>query len=140
MPHYGKYRGTVADNRDPLQLGRLQLRVPDVFGAAPSNWALPCLPPGPRPAFPEIGDTVWVEFEQGDANHPVWCGVFWTEASNVPETLRQPAPTDTLSLRTPDGAMIDIGPAGIVISNGKGASIELSGPSVSINHGALAIT
>ena len=31
-PFYGKYRGVVTDNRDPLMLGRVRARVPDVFG------------------------------------------------------------------------------------------------------------
>jgi hypothetical protein len=28
MPHYGKYRGTVRDNADPLQQARLLVAVP----------------------------------------------------------------------------------------------------------------
>ena len=32
---YGKYRGTVINNIDPLQLGRLQVDVPDVAGLIP---------------------------------------------------------------------------------------------------------
>ncbi|MET0892953.1 MAG: phage baseplate assembly protein V [Pseudoxanthomonas sp.] len=140
MSHYGKYRGTVINALDPQQLGRLQLSVPDVHGAIPSAWALPCLPPGGLPGLPEVGDAVWVEFEQGDPDRPLWCGVFWTDASRVPEALRIQAPGNALSLRTKDGAGIAIGPAGIVIDNGKGASIVLTGPSVSINHGALDIT
>ncbi len=140
MAHYGKYRGTVVSNMDPQQLGRLQVSVPDVSGVVPSPWALPCLPPGGLPAMPDVGDAVWVEFEQGDSDHPVWCGVFWTDASRVPEVLRNPTLRNALSLRTQDGAGIAIGTAGIVIDNGKGASIVLSGPTVSINHGALDIT
>ncbi|NDK39332.1 baseplate assembly protein [Pseudoxanthomonas gei] len=140
MTHHGKYRGTVVSNIDPLMLGRLQLSVPDVHGVIPSAWALPCLPPGGLPATPEVGDAVWVEFEQGDADRPVWCGVFWTDPSRVPEALRNPAAGNALSLRTPDGAGIAIGAAGIVIDNGKGASITFSGPTVSINHGALDIS
>ena len=30
--YYGKYRGFVASNKDPAQLGRLQLRIPSVLG------------------------------------------------------------------------------------------------------------
>lgn len=139
--HYGKYRGTVVANVDPMQLGRLQLLVPDVLGITPSAWALPCLPPGVRSTLPAVGDAVWVEFEAGVAEHPIWCGVFWTNAAQVPESLTALAsPThDALSLRTADGAGIDIGPSGIVIDNGKGARITMSGPAVSINNGALEV-
>ena len=140
MAHYGKDRGTVVSNIDPQLLGRLQVSVPDISSMVPSAWALPCLSPGGLPAVPDVGDPVWVEFEHGDPGLPVWCGVFWTDASRVPEALRSPAPGNVLSLRTQDGAGIAIGPAGIVIDNGKGASVTLSGPTVSINHGALDIT
>jgi hypothetical protein len=139
MPHYGKYRGTVVGNLDPLQLGRLQVRVPGMLGTTPSGWAYPCLPPGSLSTLPKVGDAVWVEFEQGNADHPIWCGVFWNDAAEVPDALRQPATEDSMLLRTADGARIEIGAAGIVIDNGKGARIAMAGPSVSINHGALEI-
>ncbi|RZA31205.1 MAG: baseplate assembly protein [Lysobacteraceae bacterium] len=140
MSHYGKYRGTVIDNLDPQQLGRVQIQVPDAGGMDDPAWALPCLPPGGLPTVPEIGDGVWVEFERGDPGYPIWCGVFWTDPSRVPDALRGADPRSALSLRTSDGAGIAIGPAGIVLDNGKGASVLLSGPAVSINHGALDIT
>lgn len=136
---YGKYRATVVANVDPMQLGRLQLLVPDVLGTTPSGWALPCLPPGARPSVPAVGDAVWVEFEAGNVDDPLWCGVFWTETAKVPESLRHPASPDAVSLRMSDGTGIDIGPSGIVIDNGKGARIEMAGPAVSINNGALQI-
>jgi hypothetical protein len=42
--YYGKYRGTVIQNVDPEQRGRIQVMVPDVSGLMPSSWALPCVP------------------------------------------------------------------------------------------------
>ena len=42
--HYGKFRGVVINNLDPMQMGRLQVQVPDVFGPALSSWAMPCVP------------------------------------------------------------------------------------------------
>jgi hypothetical protein len=140
MPCYGKYRGTIVSSVDPLQLGRVQLSIPDVLGAQISDWALPCLPPGPVTVLPPVGALVWVEFERGDPSQPIWCGLFWQDPTQLPDALRQPSQDDTLSLRTRAGAGIHIGPAGIVIENGKGARITLQGPSVSINDGALAIT
>ncbi len=44
--YYGKYRGTVVSNVDPMQMGRLMVQVPDVYGMTPSTWALPCVPSG----------------------------------------------------------------------------------------------
>src|SRR5207344_741830 len=43
-PFYGKYRGTVINNVDPMLLGRIQAMVPDVAGLVPSSWAMPCVP------------------------------------------------------------------------------------------------
>ena len=39
---FGKYRGTVIDNVDPMQMGRLQVQVADVSNVLPSTWAMPC--------------------------------------------------------------------------------------------------
>ena len=76
---YGKYRGTVLNNIDPMQPGRLLVVVPDVHGLAPSSWALPCFPfAGMQTgawALPQIGAHVWVEFEQGDPDRPIWSGL-----------------------------------------------------------------
>ena len=72
--YYGKYRGTVLNNVDPMQQGRLQVDVPDVLGGMPSSWAMPCVPfAGTQAgmwAVPDIGSGVWMEFEQGDSELP----------------------------------------------------------------------
>jgi len=41
---YGKYRGTVLNNVDPMQIGRLMVQVPDVSALIPSSWAMPSFP------------------------------------------------------------------------------------------------
>src|SRR3982751_533462 len=78
---YGKYRGTVINNVDPMQRGRLLVEVPDVLGLVPSSWAEACTPLAgptgpPMGAYlvPPIGAGVWVEFEQGDPGKPIWSG------------------------------------------------------------------
>ena len=43
-PYYGKYRGAVVNNVDPMQIGRIQAMVPDVSNVMLSSWAMPCLP------------------------------------------------------------------------------------------------
>ena len=76
---YGKYRGTVINNVDPMQIGRIQVMVPDVSNFVPTSWAMPSLPVGgfrwgcSRSRM--IGTGVWVEFEQGDPDYPIWTGV-----------------------------------------------------------------
>lgn len=78
---FGKYRGQVANNRDPMNLGRIQVQAPTVLGAGRSSWAMPCVPyAGPQVGFyamPPIGASVWVEFEGGDPDYPIWSGCFW---------------------------------------------------------------
>lgn len=79
---YGKYRGVVIDNIDELMLGRILAIVPTVPGSL-LNWALPCAPfTGPEVGhfmMPAIGANVWIEFEGGNPNFPIWCGGFWEE-------------------------------------------------------------
>jgi hypothetical protein len=164
--YYGKYRGTVINNIDPMQMGRIQAIVPDISGVAPTGWAMPCLPVGGIQmgmyAVPPIGAGVWMEFEHGDPDHPIWTGCFWGSAAEVPalalagnpaspsillQTSLQntlsisdmPGPTGGILLKSTAGAMIMINELGITISNGQGAIITMMGPTIDINAGALTI-
>lgn len=163
----GKYRGTVVNNIDPMQMGRLQAMVPDVSNVMLTSWCMPCLPVGGIQTgiftVPPIGSGVWVEFEQGDPDYPVWTGCFWGSAAEVPAlahsvppalfgitlqtTLQNgivisdvPGPTGGIMLKSTTGATIIVNDTGIYIQNGKGASIIMTGPTVTINQGAMVIT
>jgi uncharacterized protein involved in type VI secretion and phage assembly len=163
---YGKYRGTVVNNIDPLQKGRLMVQVPDVSGLVPSSWAMPCFPfTGKQMGaymLPQIGSGVWVEFEQGDPDYPIWSGAWFGSAAEVPalafggnpvspnivlQTALQnsliisdlPGPTGGIMLKSTTGATIIVNDTGIYIQNGKGASLIMTGPAVTINNGALTI-
>ena len=72
--YYGLYRGVVSENIDPLGIMRIKVHVPDVLGAQECCWAQPCLPPGIR-EIPAIGAHVWIQFERGEADKPVWIGL-----------------------------------------------------------------
>jgi hypothetical protein len=72
--YLGIYRAIVTNNSDPEGLRRLEVSVPEVFGAAASVWAAACVPAGSR-ARPGVGSLVWVQFEGGDPRRPVWVGV-----------------------------------------------------------------
>jgi hypothetical protein len=168
--YYGKYRGTVTNNIDPEFTGRVQAIVPDVVGLLPSSWAVPCVPlagpTGPPMGVymvPPIGAGVWIEFEHGDPNYPIWSGCIWGSPSDIPPAARLglpvspsivfqtagqnmlsisdlPGPTGGIMIKTLTGASIMINDLGIIIQNGKGASIALTGPTVTINQGALIVT
>lgn len=97
--YFGKYRGKVVNNIDPLMLGRLIVLVPAV-SELPLSWAMPCAPyAGPNVGFfalPPIAANVWVEFEQGDPAYPIWTGCFWSDGQ-VPA---RPALPTTKVLKT----------------------------------------
>lgn len=165
-PLYGKFRGTVVNNVDPMQIGRIQAMVPDLAGFVPGTWAMPCLPLAGINAgvftVPMPGSGVWIEFERGDPDYPIWVGGYWGSAAEVPLlahavppavpgiTLQTPlknglvisdvpGPTGGILIQTATGAMISVSDVGIVISNGKGAIINMTGPSVDVNLGALTV-
>ena len=160
---FGKYRGQVTGNLDPLQQGRLQVSCPAILGDGQMSWALPCVPyAGPGVGFfaiPPVGANVWVEFEGGNPNYPIWSGCFWgtgdvpaspalaemtvlaTEGvvltlSNLPGaggvTIETKAPAVALP------ATIKIDSQGIELAFGP-AKIKLSATGVSINDGALEV-
>jgi len=138
-----------------------------VSNVLPSTWAMPCVPfagiMSGMYAVPAIGSGVWIEFEQGNPDYPVWVGCFWGSTAEVPtlalaappalqnvviQTTAQnalmisdmPGPTGGILLKSSTGALISITDIGITISNGQGASIMMNGPTVTINQGALAVT
>ncbi len=78
MPHFGLYRGIVVDNVDPQMNNRVRVRMKSLATGGGEAWALPCLSPAAvkagQTALPTIGSTVWVLFEGGDADFPVWLG------------------------------------------------------------------
>jgi uncharacterized protein involved in type VI secretion and phage assembly len=83
---------------------------------------------------------VWVEFEQGDPDYPIWVGGFWNSAAEVPAIARMTPPGASNIALSAAGASIIVNDTGIYIENGKGARIVMVGPAVTINDGALAVT
>jgi hypothetical protein len=81
--HWGKYRGVVVENEDAPPRGRLLVSVPGIMTVP--GWAMPCVPvaalakAGGTFMRPMVGSNVWVEFERGDPDKPIWVGCFWGE-------------------------------------------------------------
>lgn len=140
--------------------------VPDVNSLVPSTWAMPCVPIAGKQMgtfmVPQIGAGVWIQYEGGDPDYPVWTGGWWGQVAEVPAlalagvpgdpniviqtTLQNaivvsdlPGPTGGIMLKSTTGAAIIVNDTGIYIQNGKGASIVMVGPSVTVNNGALVV-
>jgi uncharacterized protein involved in type VI secretion and phage assembly len=160
---FGKFRGVVTDNSDPLQIGRIRARVPDVMGDQESGWAMPCFPFGGSGmgffALPCKGAGVWIEFEHGDPDYPIWTGCWYGSVAEVPPALLAPPYRKVLLkteggtsitlddtpglggivLETTTGQKITLSPMGVEIDNGLGAKITMQGPQVTVNNGALEV-
>lgn len=168
---YGKFRGTVINNIDPEQRGRIMAMVPDVLGVTPSSWALPCVPLAGKNQgtfmVPQTGAAVWIEFEQGDPDYPIWTGGFWGAQSEVPQFATAPPPITPgqnivlqttgqaavvisdaspsttgggVVLRSSGGSTVVVNDSGIYLRTSAGAEVKLVGTSVDINNGALKVT
>ncbi|MDZ4735504.1 MAG: phage baseplate assembly protein V [Rhodospirillaceae bacterium] len=154
---YGKYRGRIVDNLDPMQRGRVSVSVPAVLGEA-AIWAELCAPflaAGAVPAIPPIGTDIWVEFEGGDPDFPICAGQRWSaQGEDLPmpdqpfvapgafpggNVTLEELPGGGIAWKLEAGGVIAFGPDGIRLDNGRGASILLQGPSVSVNGGALTV-
>lgn len=135
---YGKYRAFVRDTRDPERLGRLRLEIPAVLGTgtdAWSEWASPCFPYGGNPdcgwyLLPEVGASVWAEFEGGDVQAPIWSGV-WLAGANPGEMPAEAAanPTTCKVLKTAAGHTLLLedaaGQQRVLIRDSAGQSVLL---------------
>lgn len=102
---YSTYRGNVIDNVDPDKLNRLLVSVPGVTSV--DVWAFPKhqhggLGSGFKYLTPSPGDIVFLEFESGDPQYPLWSYCGWAE-TEVPKELEE---VGTLGIITPMGNKI----------------------------------
>lgn len=150
MPKFfGKYRGKVEDNQDPLGLGRVQVSVPAVLGDGTLAWALPCVPyAGPGVGLflvPPVGAKAWVEFEAGDTNFPICAGYFWSDGE-VPVDPADPTTRafkcDGLSLIVKDDSSgsIELKVGSPIASTEVSIVIDSNGVVMETGSGKLAIT
>lgn len=105
--YYSTYRAFVYSNDDPDNLNRLQLLVPHVNPrVADETWAYP------RNTYsgngygvhllPKKGDMVWVEYEYGNLDYPVWSFGHFGE-NQKPEEFTD---SNTIGFKTPNGTLI----------------------------------
>lgn len=142
----GKYRGKVANNKDPMNLGRLQVSVPAVLGEGKHSWAMPCVPYAGKDIgffmLPPNGSNIWVEFEGGDPDYPIWSGCFWG-SGEVPakpaeenmKVLKTKSVTMTLNDNSNGGGFfLEVGQTPLKIS------FDSSGIEISNNNSNIKLT
>jgi uncharacterized protein involved in type VI secretion and phage assembly len=165
-PFYGKYRGIVTDNKDNKGLGRLRAKVQDIYGDKDSGWAMPCTPYAGKGVglflVPPKDAWVWIEFEHGDPDYPIWTGCFWGDKSEVPAkdgnpeikvlktgigtiTVNDSQDASGITIETTKGMKIVIDKDGIQSINGQkvqgqDVGVKISGSTVSINGNGLEVS
>jgi hypothetical protein len=159
---FGLYRGTVENNLDPMQLGRVQVSVPEVFGDGRLGWAERCAGFAGNGvgafALPPVGSSAWVQFERGDPQFPVLAGLRWKTGESPATGLEQikVLKTDAVTITVSDmpgagGVTVEVAPpavnmpiklalssSGIELSVGA-STVKLDGVKVSVNSGALEV-
>lgn len=143
-PYWGKYRGTVLINVDPEFRGRLICRISEVLGEVPSTWVEPCIPlsgatglPMGVYLVPPIDAAVWIEFEHGDPNLPIWVGCQWATGRDVPPMALAGVPA------SPNMVFQTSGKNMIVMSDLLGAAggvmIQSGSSTLSVNQSGVSI-
>jgi hypothetical protein len=100
----GMFRGICVDNKDPKNLGRIRVQVPQMLGAAASGWAFPAWSfhqktIWPQDRLPKPGDGVWVMFDATSPDKMIWVGAFGAlDLINQPEFVEAPDFASTLTM------------------------------------------
>ncbi len=138
--YFGKYRGQVAEVGDGDRLGMIKATVPEVLGEQLTLWAQPSVPFAGNGhgwlTLPEQDDGVWIEFEAGELNRPIWSG-FWWASNEIPE----PGGTQTRLLATSNGHQVILDDANgeVSLKHGDGPSIVMTSSDITLQVGAKKI-
>ena len=126
--YYGKHKGIARDVDDPEGMGRIRALVPSILQAELTGWALPCAPfTGPDAGFfaiPQVDAPVWIEFEAGDLDQPIWSGGWWSRGAAPRPEEGQAGRQATKVLKTDSGlnVALDDDSETVVISDGSGGN------------------
>jgi len=154
--YFGKYRGIVTNVDDPANQCRIQATVASVLGEVTSGWALPAAPfAGDQHGvvmLPKVGSGVWIEFEAGQLDHPIWSGAWWAAGqrpdpqgpgvrvivSEHGHKVILDDEADELKLVHAGGPEITMTGTEIVIKCGA-CEIKVSNQSISLNNGMIKV-
>lgn len=172
--YFGTYRGFVTDNNDPQKLGRVKVKVPSVLGSDEElGWAFPKpVTGGGKNAgdlwIPAQNDYVWVEFEDGMTDYPLWSPGPWAfragsstvpnhsrgdadltdysvrEVGNVPPTQFEGVYPNVRTIQGYDGSFLEFdatsGSERVQLSHYTGSRIEFAADGSVVNTGIANVT
>lgn len=154
--YFGKYRGIVTDVDDPNNQCRIRATVPAVLGDHACGWALPAAPfAGDGHGvvmLPKVGSGVWIEFEAGRLDNPIWSGAWWASGerpnpqgaavrvivSEHGHKVILDDEGDELKLVHGSGPEIRITATEIVLTCGA-CEIKISNQDISLNNGLIKV-
>lgn len=132
--YYSEYRAIVVDRDDPLKAGRLRLLIPGISDEPLEQWVYSAgVYAGPGyglKLIPPVDSVVYVIFENGDPNKPLWKHGYFAD-NEIPESLSHP---DQYWLLTPNGMIIEMNDKDnyIKIEHNKGDVVTLNDNGISI--------
>lgn len=138
---FGVYRATVTEVADPMMLGRIKVLAPSVLGGLESNWALPSFAfAGAQHGLilvPELGDSVWIQFEEGDAEKPIWNGAYFNQATPI---VGDPAKVRALTTSQGHKIVLDEAANLVEIRHANGPGITLNEDSITLIAGPTTLS
>ncbi|OQA44988.1 MAG: Phage-related baseplate assembly protein [Bacteroidetes bacterium ADurb.Bin302] len=129
----GVYVGEVVDNKDPDMLGRIRVKVPNIYGSISNEsipWANPCFPYGYDDQgiffIPEVGSFVIVMFINKSPHRPIWLGsVFRKDENVVPNEIKSSYPQRKIIKTKVGYVLFDDKKNDIMLSHSNGSSITM---------------
>jgi hypothetical protein len=154
--YYGKYRGIVTDVNDPENRCRIRAQVDSLLDGQQTGWAMPASPFAGdghgMVMLPQVGSGVWIEFEAGNLNLPIWSGGWWADGQRpdpqgervrviVSETGNQfvfDDDNDEVKIVHHGGPEITISASEIVMKVG-GCELRIGNTDISLNNGLIKV-
>lgn len=138
--YHGKYRGLVTDVADPDNRCRIKARVPGLLDDQETGWAMPVLPFAGdghgMVMLPSVGSGVWIEFEAGRLDLPLWCGGWF---ANGQRTDPQGEKVRVIVSETGHRFVLDDDAGEVIVKHSGGAEIKLTASGIELSFQACKI-
>lgn len=135
--YYSEYRAKVINVSDPDNLGRIIVHCEQVHGDTyPEVWAWPETPYAGNGyglwAIPDVGEWVYVHFDHGRPDKPIWHGGWWADDEITDEDM---IPSKVV-LRVKEGmkVVLDRDNQTILLEQSLGNSVFISDEGMDLQH------